>query len=67
MSRKSWDFNSQNETKTLILARMINLDEDALICDLAKTYQVYDYKSTPPTRVAVFFKVKETIRDQNET
>src|SRR5690625_3717528 len=33
---------------------MIKLDEDALICDLAETYQIYDYKQLPPTRVAVF-------------
>ena len=33
---------------------MIGLDEDALICDLAETYQIYDYRQLPPTRVAVF-------------
>lgn len=33
---------------------MIKLDEDALICDLAETYQIYDYKQLPPTTVAVF-------------
>lgn len=33
---------------------MIKLDEDALICDLAETYQIYDYKQLPPMRVAVF-------------
>jgi|SRR5699024_527481 len=33
---------------------MIKLDEDALICDLAETYQIYDYKQLPPTMVAVF-------------
>lgn len=26
---------------------MINLDEDALICDLAEVYQIYDYRSLP--------------------
>ena len=26
---------------------MIKTDEDALICDLAETYQIYDYKSLP--------------------
>ena len=31
----------------MILASMINLDEDALICDLAETYQIYDYRSLP--------------------
>ena len=26
---------------------MINLNEDALICDLAETYKIYDYRSLP--------------------
>ena len=26
---------------------MIHLDEDALICDFAETYQIYDYRSLP--------------------
>lgn len=33
---------------------MITTDEDALICDLAETYQIYDYKSLPLQRVAIF-------------
>ena len=33
---------------------MIAKDEDALICDLAETYHIYDYKQLPPTKVAVF-------------
>ena len=33
---------------------MIKLDEDALICDLAETYRIYDYRQLPPVRVAVF-------------
>lgn len=33
---------------------MIRIDEDALICDLAETYQIYDYRQLPPTAVAVF-------------
>lgn len=33
---------------------MISFDEDALMCDLAETYQVYDYKQLPPRTVAVF-------------
>jgi hypothetical protein len=33
---------------------MIQADEDALICDLAETYNIYDYRQLPPTRVAVF-------------
>lgn len=33
---------------------MIALDEDAFICDLAETYQIYDYKQLPLNQVAVF-------------
>jgi hypothetical protein len=33
---------------------MIKLDEDSLVCDLAETYQIYDYKQLPPLKVAVF-------------
>ena len=33
---------------------MIEIDEDALICDLAETYNIYDYKQLPLTKVAVF-------------
>ena len=33
---------------------MIEADDNALICDLAETYQIYDYRQLPPTRVAVF-------------
>lgn len=33
---------------------MIKCDEFALICDLAETYQIYDYKAIPPLRVAIF-------------
>lgn len=33
---------------------MIKLDEEALICDLAETYQIYDYKQLPLATVAVF-------------
>lgn len=31
---------------------MIELDEDALICDLAETYQIFDYRSLPVKLVA---------------
>lgn len=31
---------------------MINLNEDALVCDLAETYQIYDYRSLPVKTVA---------------
>lgn len=42
---------------------MISEDEEALICDLAETYQIYDYKQLPPTKVAVFaFGLKDTSR-----
>ncbi len=33
---------------------MIQTDEQALICDLAETYQIYDYKSLPLEQVAIF-------------
>lgn len=33
---------------------MIKTDEDALICDLAETYHIYDYKQLPASMVAVF-------------
>ncbi len=33
---------------------MISVDEDALICDLAETYHIHDYKQLPVTKVAVF-------------
>lgn len=32
---------------------MIALDEQALICDLAETYNIYDYKSLPIRTVAI--------------
>nr|DAP24885.1 MAG TPA: protein of unknown function (DUF5361) [Caudoviricetes sp.] len=33
---------------------MIDTDEDALICDLAETYHIYDYRQLPAYKVAVF-------------
>lgn len=33
---------------------MINVDEDALICDLAETYHIYDYRKLPLKKVATF-------------
>ncbi|RHM59653.1 hypothetical protein DWZ53_08900 [Coprobacillus sp. AF33-1AC] len=33
---------------------MIITDESALICDLAETYNIYDYKSLPVLMVATF-------------
>lgn len=31
----------------MTLAGMITLDEEAFICDMAETYQIYDYRSVP--------------------
>lgn len=33
---------------------MISTDEDALICDLAETYHIYEYRSLPCRKVAIF-------------
>lgn len=33
---------------------MLALDSDAVECDLAETYHIYNYKELPPTRVALF-------------
>ena len=33
---------------------MISTDKNALICDLAETYRVYDYRSLPAQMVATF-------------
>lgn len=33
---------------------MIKIDENALICDLAETYQIYNYRQLPPATVAIF-------------
>ena len=33
---------------------MLNFDKDALLCDLAETYHIYDYKSLPCRMVATF-------------
>jgi hypothetical protein len=33
---------------------MIRLDKNALACDLAETYRVYDYRSLPARMVATF-------------
>lgn len=33
---------------------MLSTDEDAVICDLAETYQIYNYKDMPPDTVAIF-------------
>lgn len=42
---------------------MIATDEDALICDLAEIYQIYDYRRLPLKMVAVFsFGLRENSR-----
>lgn len=33
---------------------MISTDENALICDLAETYHIYDYRSLPCKKVGIF-------------
>ena len=33
---------------------MLATDKDALICDLAETYHIYDYRSLPVQQVAIF-------------
>ena len=38
----------------MALANMIKTDESALICDLAETYHIYDYRSLPLHLVATF-------------
>ena len=46
---------------------MIRINEDALICDLAETYKIYDYKQLPLTLVAVFScGLRETSRIKME-
>ena len=58
----------------MILAGMFKLDEEALICDLAETYQIYEYKQLPLSKVAVFScglrddsRIKMKINEQNIT
>lgn len=42
---------------------MYDLDKDALLCDLAETYHIYDFKSLPLTKIAIFAKgLKEDSR-----
>lgn len=35
---------------------MYNLDKEALICDLAETYHIYDFKNFPLSKIAIFAK-----------
>lgn len=51
---------------------MVRIDEDSLICDLAETYQIYDYRQLPLKMVAVFSyglkddsRIKMKISDQS--
>lgn len=37
----------------IVLAEYIRLDKNALICDFAETYNLYDFKLLPPEKVAV--------------
>ncbi|HEL1610749.1 DUF5361 domain-containing protein [Streptococcus suis] len=52
---------------------MIQTDENALICDLAETYGIYDYRQLPLSRVAVFAcglseksRIKKALSGQKE-
>ncbi len=38
----------------MILAGMLNYDSDLLECDLAQTYNIYDYRELPVSKVALF-------------
>lgn len=35
---------------------MLKLDREALICDLAETYSIYNYLDFPPTKIAIYAK-----------
>ena len=37
----------------MTLAGMISLDEDALICDFAETYHIYNYRALPARQAAI--------------
>ena len=37
-----------------MLARMAAVDEEALICDFAETYHIYDYRQLPARLAAVY-------------
>ena len=39
----------------MVLAHIIDTDEDNLICDLADTYGVLNYEELPPSTVAALF------------
>ena len=51
---------------------MINIDEDALICDLAETYSIFDYKSFSPIKISILAnglsinsRIKMRLNNQN--
>lgn len=51
---------------------MIKIDEDALVCDLAETYHIHDYRQLPLKTIAVFSvglkntsRIKMKISQQN--
>lgn len=53
---------------------MFKIDEDALLCDLAENYQIYDFKQLPLSKVAVFSyglrddsRIKMRMNEQNVT
>ena len=53
---------------------MVSTDENALICDFAETYHIYDYKSMPPVTAAILAvglpddsRVKRKISGQKQT
>lgn len=53
---------------------MIQTDEAALICDLAETYRIFDYKSLPVDMVATFSvglredsRIKRKLSDMNHS
>ena len=42
---------------------MLNTDEEALICDFAETYRIYNYKEIPCKMAAIYAKgLKENAR-----
>lgn len=47
----------------MILSKLLTIGEDEIICDLAETYHIYDYKQMPPFMVAIFVcGLKDTSR-----
>lgn len=47
----------------MILVCMLNTDEEALVCDFAETYRIYNYKEIPCKMAAIYAKgLKENAR-----